>query len=146
MNVLWVGAGDLSWRSTSLMTWAGALQMIWMPEGQINPHLCLPHQVPTPVSMRASASTLWVPLSASVYRATRGPAVRLMSMSASPTRVRMMLPAWTRLGSSSVYVCRVCFCCLPLWGLPRAGSRRLSQGWIALSKASVRVGGQNMGN
>lgn len=156
MNVLWVGVDamarpqehpglshgdcDLSWRTTSLMAWAGALQVIWRPEGQISPHLCLPYQVPTPVSTQASASTHWAPLSASVYRATQGPAVRLMSMSASPTRVRMMPPAWTRSGSSSVYVCQVRLCRLPPWGLPRAGSGRLSQGWIASSKTSVKVG------
>lgn len=101
------GRCDLSWRTTSLMAWAGALWVLWRPEGQISPHLCLPHQVPTLVSTQASASTHWVLLSASVYKATRGPAVRSMSMSASPTHVRMMPLAWTRLGSSNVYVCQV---------------------------------------
>lgn len=66
-----------------------------------------PTQAPTPVSMLASASTLWAPLSASVCRATPARAARSTSTSASPARVRMTPPAWTRSASSSASACLV---------------------------------------
>lgn len=59
------------------------------------------------MSTQESASTLKGPSSASVCRATQALAVRLMSMSASPTPARMMPPAWTRSGSSSASACPV---------------------------------------
>lgn len=64
-------------------------------------------QEPTHVSMQENASTPKGLSSASVCRATQALAVRLMSMSASPTPARMMPPAWTRLGSSSASACPV---------------------------------------
>jgi hypothetical protein len=111
---------DLSWRTTILMAWAGALRVVGRLQGQMSPHPCLFHQVPTLVSTQANASTHWVLLSASVYRATRDPAVRLMLMSASPTHVRMMPLAWTRLGSSNAYVCQVCLMPFPTMGAAKS--------------------------
>lgn len=64
-------------------------------------------QEPTLASMQGNASTPRGPSSASVCRATRALAARLMSTSASPTPARMMLPAWTRSGSSSASACPV---------------------------------------
>lgn len=123
LSHMWVGC-DLSWRTTILMAWAGAFRVVWRLEGQMNPHPCLSHQVPTLVSTQASASTHWVLLSASVYRATRDPAVRLMSMSASLTHVRMMPLVWTRLGSSNAYVCQVCLMPFPTMGAAKSRQQR----------------------
>lgn len=59
------------------------------------------------VSTLGNASTPRALSTVSVWRATQGLAVRWTSMSATPTRARMMPPAWIKLEDSRVSVCQV---------------------------------------
>lgn len=116
-NVHWVGAGSWAKRPALEDTGGGGGQGLQWPLTTTS------HQAPTPVSTRASASTRWAPSSASVCRATRAPAARSMSTSASRTPVRTMPPAWTRSGSSSASVCPVRPASHPRPGAQGAGAQ-----------------------